>query len=800
MTELGGRSALRLFKLAIAPVLWALAAFLLLCRLTVSYESLSHYFNLRLPNLPSVERDVYLSMVGTIAQASAAILALFFAAISVVASTSYSKLATDVRSLIAQDDLNRRYLRLLAHLTAVCFIALVSQSLGYKPNALVVVYIGGLAVFSVLGFFAIGARTFALFSPARLMAYPNRYFVRALDSVTPHSKRWLDASFQLHAGKLARRQLEIVEELVESAMSDDHPSMRRAVHEIALAVHRFLRLYASRKSSIPGDSEWFAKKAQFARLQLGMGAEAEVALKSGVIPPAASVPDHKFVESQCDEILVRCLEHTLTEGSIEDAISQLFDFHTTATIRARLFQQTEAVTVAQAVCGTLTKWLVETETKNNLLARLQAVDVACVIGLSPILNTSQSLCGAPMEQLLGVTTSILSGNVKALHSSNAPPQLLSQLIDILRKILFERSVEDEVLTQRWYVDQLVAGIYADFVRDVVKVIVETVESLFLAPARKLLAAKKQVEATIWLQRSIEACSKAHNQISSLGCFYSELKLRHYTEAPWYALDETKALGQVATARSETIRLLGECVPGLLNTVEDDNLPDLIGQSRLWMADELLHIMESDTKELTEFTQLFAAYFDATIAISQRMFDLAQQPRKSSYTRAGMDAMLDVLELSGLAILFSELGNGSFGGIVCEIWTKYLSGMSNTKGLLSAWLEPVDKRHILPILSPSNSQRFEWERRFARILQERGISGSRDEFSFRRRRKNSHPSAVIRSLHVHMGHFFVPPSEYFAAIFLAPRAHADGVSIPTAVRRCSEAIEREQREQDEDEDE
>jgi hypothetical protein len=123
---------------------------------------------LSLPPLPDVDKDVHFSIVGTIAQSAAAVLALFFTAISVVASTGYAKLASDVRFLIINDDLNRRYLKLLAHLGAVSVIALVWQALGHKPSPLPTLYIGVLSVLSFLCFFALGARTFALFSPLSL--------------------------------------------------------------------------------------------------------------------------------------------------------------------------------------------------------------------------------------------------------------------------------------------------------------------------------------------------------------------------------------------------------------------------------------------------------------------------------------------------------------------------------------------------------------------------------------------------------------------------------------------------------
>lgn len=304
--RVGSRSSLLLFRTALGPVFYALLAYSLLSGLCSVYARLPGRLYLDLP-LPSVDTSSYVSVLSTIAQASAAMLALFFTAISVVASTSYAKVGTRVRALVASDDLNRRYLRLLAHLTAVCIVALVTYSLGAKACALVLLYVTVLSALSILGFFVLGARTFALLSPTELLLQPYRSFVRAVHAVTPDGKRWLDASFQHHSSRVAITQLETIEELATAAMSDRHPSMRRAVHGMAVSVHQLLRFYASRKLQIPSSSEWYAKKAKFAVVQLGMGTETEIALQTGVTLPATPVPNHEFVEEHLDKTLIRCL-------------------------------------------------------------------------------------------------------------------------------------------------------------------------------------------------------------------------------------------------------------------------------------------------------------------------------------------------------------------------------------------------------------------------------------------------------------------------------------------------------------
>lgn len=788
--RLGGRSLIAIVKLSLFPLISAVTVFVLLVGATQAYTQVRATIP-SLPNLPVVDREVHASMIGTIAQATAAMLALFFAGISVVASTSYAKLATEVRSLIAYDDLNRRYLRMLAHLTAVCVIALVAQSLGFQPTALAVLYIGVVAVIGILGFFALGARTFALFSPAMLTGYPLRAFAVAVKSVTPAGYNWKDQSFQTHARNVAVQQLEVIDELVDSAVADDHPSMRGTVQDIASSVHRLMRYYAQNKATIPSDSHWFARKAQFARLQLGMGTEAEIALRTGVVPMAPPIPDHQFIEVRGDETLMRCFHHALSRGTVEDIVAQLLDFNDTGTVRAAHFQQTEARDLAASVCKAVVKWLVDTS-GDNLLARLQVIDVACVTALSPILNTPQAFCAISVDELLLVSNDILHGDDKKLHQRKLPAQLLPTMEDLLRRMQFERAVEGAAVSQLWYVEQLVAGNLAECVRTMAQTVVGTLDLLFTTPSKTLIAAKRPIEASVWLQRTIEACSKARSQLQALDEAYQKLKTRHHTEAPWYEWDASEAIARVAQVRSETIKLLAQCIPGILNSAADDKLPDLLGHARLWLGAELFSVMESKSSDLEDFRSSFIAYFDATVAVSQHMFNLAEQPRTRNFVRAGLDAMLDLLEISGVALIFSELDGTGFGKIVRDVWDRYFDGAADGNHLLTTWMEPVQQRLVLPVFSAGSAQRFEWERGLVKALADRGILEEQFDYSLSTRRNRQHPSAVIRSLHVHAGSLMDPLSEYFTAMHLAPKAVAEGVPLPRAVTNCIESIEREEK--------
>ena len=794
--RLGGRSTFLLLKIAVAPVVCAVVTFSLLWGFAIAYEALKARTGWQIPSLPAIDAQIHTSLMGTIAQASAAVLALFFAAMSVVASTSYAKFPIEVRALVANDDLNQRYLKLLAYITSLSIIALAAQSAGYEPNAMITGYIAALAAVAILCFFGLGARTFALFSPVSLSGYPLRAFARSVQAVTPRGHRWQHASFQKHANDVALQQLEILEGLVVATMSDEHPSMRRAVHDLTKSIHRLLRLYVRQKPFIPTDSLWFSRKAKFGRLQLGTGVNTDITLQTGVVPPSPPAPDYDFVEQRCDDLLVRCLAHTLTDGSLNTAEQQLLALNTIAAERARMFQPYQAASLACAVTTTVVEWLLDKECRGDTLGRFQVIDVACVIAIAPILNSSLSLTEMSSQSLMAAVDPILKCDYQALHRNGYPQLVLIELEDVFQRIAFERAAEGRVVTQRWYIEQLVAGAYASFIRDLTKTITETLHENFVLPPKRLIDEKMFVEASIWLHRAIEACSKADQQVQSLTSLHASLKEYHHTEVPWHPLEEDKAIKQIASARSVTVRLMGKCIPELVKMAENENLPDLIGQTQIWLADELLSLMERKAVEAElEFGELFIAYFEATTTVAQRMINLSRQPEKSNYVRAGMDAMYDLLEISGIALLVSELDGTPFMKIVEEVWNAYWTQQKEEKNLLLVWLNPFH-RFALPVLLAGDTQRFRWGQRLVEHLQKQEIGLDNDDV-FSIAPKKHHPNPIIRSLHISMGHLSTHPAEYFAALYLAPRADSLGVDLPHSVQRCREAIAREKKREKEE---
>jgi hypothetical protein len=784
--RLGSEVSWILLKLAIDPLVYAAFAVTVLVGIPVLWGKFVAMHGWAALPLPKANADSSLALMATVAPAAAAMLALFFTALSVVASTSYAKVTTNVRSLIANDNLNRRYLRLLAHTATVATAGMGLQVVGVNPSCLFSGYIVVLSTVCFLAFLPLGVRTFALFDPSNLTSYPIRTFFRSLDMMTPRGRHWLDPPFQRHANRIAESQLRMLADLVVFGITDNRPR-QDVVLDIATAVARLARWYAAVKPSIPSDSLWFSRRGAFKRWEVADSSMTALALHTGVAPQPDAVPNHEFVEDRCKQMIEQCLRHLLDHGALDDAVNLLLEINTAATVYAEFYGQSEAMRLVATARTAVFDYLKRVDSDEQQLKQFQLMDVLGAAALAPILTTALSLTKHSIDKLVSIDARLIGLDRRALYKEARPLCVLKCAEDLLNRFDFEYSVEGRIETRPSYARDIIASAFAEAIRDIVRSIVATLETEFVSPAKELIDAKRLLVAGIWLHRAIEGSQKAIHQIAELEARYAELKKLHFTNDQWLPLDVDDALRKVEAARSRIVNMLADIVPELCAVPSDERLPDLLGQTRAWLAEEIVAMM--DHKLATGFPELFLAYFNANIAIQRHFFELGQQPCKEGYLRVAIDTMIDLMAISGLAFLFTELDETDFARIVTRMWDLHFERLLDKPAMIKDCYTAIDSRILLPIFSPSAMQRQDWGQRLAAALAERGIDPDR-HFGppWARPPAKPHRSAVIESVSVMYGHPIMDPQAYFGALYLSKRAEASGIELPPQVLSCLDSIQ------------
>ena len=339
-----------------------------------------------------------------------------------------------------------------------------------------------------------------------------------------------------------------------------------------------------------------------------------------------------------------------------------------------------------------------------------------------------------------------------------------------------------------YARQIIALAWASYIREVIGNVVVVVDREFLLPAKDLISHKQSLGAAIWLQRAVEACHKAKDRIEALEESYIELKKLQIAELKWAPSGAEAALATVEAHRVEIVRLLATLVPELVDMPSD--LPDVVGPARAWIANELVAMMEH--KQEPGFRELFGAYMAASLARYDHLTAQMRTTGSDYYGRVAMNTLLDVMDISGLAIIYSELDGTSFAKHTKATWGHFLSLTADVPQTIKTSFLAIDMKLLGPIFSASAMQRQEWNRRLGEALVNRGVDLERDFEPFSApEESHRHASAVVESISVLYGRPMTEPHNYFAGLYLAARPEAAGLELPHTVKDTIISIERAQ---------
>jgi hypothetical protein len=221
-------------------------------------------------------------------------------------------------------------------------------------------------------------------------------------------------------------------------------------------------------------------------------------------------------------------------------------------------------------------------------------------------------------------------------------------------------------------------------------------------------------------------------------------------------------------------------------------PDYAGIFRAYLGDVLVFKMEK--QDLTEFENLFKGIFKTTFGLVGRHISTKDEHFSKPHMKIALDTIIDLLDLSGLALLFSELQGSDFYEIVKKEWDVYFDEISGGKMAIQFFYDSIDMVLQLPALSPSGTGRLNWERYFIRAMAKAGfdIEGQMYHWQSEEKARTEHKSRIIQSIRPHMCMIFHHPYDYFAAFYLSERPEAEGIEVPNSVSVCKENVDREKR--------
>jgi len=742
----------------------------------------------------STEPDgtTYITLLTAIAGMTGVFLALYFTTLSMVAISYSEPHQREIRNLVIENAVSRGYVSLLAHLGAICLFGLAFLAVGFPPSLLLMIYILLVAGIAIFSFFLLGRHIFRFLDPRELVGIPAKNFLKSLRNATILGSLWKQPSFQHHFRKQASYELYRLECLIEFAQS--RAARSEIVRDLCINLLNILSRYVTDSSKIPSLSMWFPRKRVFQKWGFTSSIQTDIAMRTGTTPQPEERPDYLFVSNAINRMVQQSLEYLLKARDYSEASEILIGIYHTMGQMGENLAIDEARHILSKVRDVLFSdnngmRVIETNDQSEAMSMTSAYGT-CILNLA--ISASQKLERRSVDEILSYYDDLRIRSTKQLYERKHPREVLRHLEEFHQKLVFERKTEGRICSSDWFLREHFARRYADFIWHLSEQLVQCVTDFCVQPVEKLMKTNVLWANAELLRSSIETTKKVKFRINALSELHQKLATNQVTKEDWINAEFVKLEQKLQRVESELLGNVANVAHKLVSDTDVGEAPDYAGIFRAYLGDALVSKMEM--QEISQFESLFTGIFKTTFGVASRHIGAKDEHFSKPHMKIAFDTIIDLLDLSGLALLFSELHGSRFFEIVAKEWDAYFDVCPNGKFAIQFFYGSIDMVLQLPALSPSGTGRFNWERSFIRAMANAGfdVEGWMSLWEGEEKARTEHTSRIIQSIRPHMGMTFRRPYDYFAAFYLSKRPEAEGIELPNGVLECKEAVDREER--------
>ena len=720
--------------------------------------------NLIQPLLGELEPGSYDGFVNTAAQAGATLLALYFATVGVVASTAYAKGPHRIRVLFVRERAGRFYTKSVALLVASSLLVIGLGQIDVEIHALTILMLVCLGVFSVLSLVELGVTIFNFFDPSSLAGPLVGDFVRWGTAAGRRGRLGSDPRFQAYYQAQANAAVQSLKELVQLVGSMDGVDPDRAAGLAGHACH-LLSFNAQTKTTIPTTSRWDPRRYQHPSWLSASDSERTMAISTSTALSASEVPDHEWVEHALTEIVVRALQTLLGSHEHPLAIGVVHGLAGPIRVMSRGLHAQEALDVCRTVLDVI--WQHLDSDDREALERAALVDA----GLLTLINIGLGL----QDRLGDLSVDAFSHQIDealkrhdGIYGLRMPIRVLRSLEDMDKGIWFERDVEGRQITPAWFPRQIVSRTLVKAVLDDVEAIVREL-GVLVTRVTELAERGQSVVAAATAYRALELCHRTSTQAVSFRKRLDDLSvLRRVHDEFWPTLPAEGWPTELRVYERLLVALVAQLLSPLGVLTKTDADPDWFGQAYTLVVSRLFNAMEQGDEEL--FALVFPMFFDAAFRAKDRLgLELGGRPNTTVIAFV-TEPLADLLEISGYALLFSELDATNLWDNCRRKWDDHLSDEAHAS-VVTLLALALDARQGIFAIKPRDVERGGRRQHFDSVLRSRGIVDDRWGGSFFGDQKPdgpAHASPIIRVFAPHDLIGLEDPEDVFVVEYLKQR--------------------------------
>ena len=727
--------------------------------------------------------------------AQAAFLALFFTTVGVIASTAYAVVPDEIRQLFLQERGSRVYIANVVRALVFGIVLLAMPAIGFSPHGLTLVVFTVLTLFSVLSLGYLGRRLFNFFDLSSLAIPLPGNFRRAARLAEANKGRVPNEPQQRAAHQAAARTLGDVRQVVTHLVTRQGGE-RDALVDVLYRVLVMWGNYATvSKTRIPTDSQWFERTAshpnwltlEHTRLQIAIDT------RTGVQPEL--VPDPLWVERDLGQRIATLLQGLLTESDWPAALQ--FVDQVTGVIRVLAYhlQVEEALHLVQVIRTTLWPVVLGNTGETDRAIddggrqgwtdfRLAAVERVVLLVTSVWLGVADTARTIDAEKLR-VAWSHAVADPTNPYGVQAPRSQLVVLEELAAGIALEERTEGKRITPDWWIHHYAARSVARDLHSAVETLMKEINGRVM-PAVEESADDSQRTAML----IFEALELMHKLSSHLPTFESALQVlagfRHPAACDDMWPDLTLPSQLPSQLEDRLLLRLAAVIDDLPADRHDRSGPDLFGQAYKRLFDASFQAILDGNQDLarTLFPRALAA---AESARGRLIKDLSDQ-RARDQLIFGTEPLVDMMELSGYALLMQEVDGAGIWDDVRTFWDKLMSEPHEVP--LHALLPAVlSARQGIFMLTTGGMERTGRRMRLDHLLRDRGVVSDQHGLPFMDDEPElGHPSAIVEVFAPEDLGGFGDLEDLFLVEYVFKRPEAAGTKMPRNADLLRESIE------------
>ena len=587
-------------------------------------------------------------------QVLAAFLGFYLATIGIVLGNAYHEVSAAVRSLILMSTRTRLYLSSIglsigAGLLLVLLESFGLLSFGYLTAGVYVLLVG----FGSWAFVQLVRGAFGLMNPVVLAEEPLEALDRAVNRLDAKGLLQDDAVLSAVAND-ASSALQILAELV--SLTKDRPSVnRRSLAAMIDWLLFIVRNYARKKHQLTPTSGWFIREPAYPRWVEAPYSATSIALKTStpLIAQIEPVPD--WLEKRAAKLVSAAIEACAEANDADEARRMIRSSGQTARTYARCYRIDEAIAFAEIVRDGC--W--------NLASRTEAA--SSIAAESPFLLT---------DVFLGWRTAIVDWHEEINRTVNrtnwdrrttrevsirGPGRVWTAAQRLIEEIHAEHAIEGRRVTPDWFLRSALATECVIALREFAERMPVLLESYGRHPSLQGLSPPFRAATA---SQALQMLSKA-DQVS-LAMTQELERINGLAKAA--EIGPAPEIEKLPTAISDLRAVVLQEIANSLVGMQPDQSksgPDHFGEAFFTLMHHLAQAIEAGETALIEKT--FPQLIQAGMVMHDHIMS-TYRPPTFTQSPALLNTLIDLFELSGLALAYDALRNDQSADFVRTVWT------------------------------------------------------------------------------------------------------------------------------------